>query len=92
MTKNSNYPSRTGTPFKTDHSQMRTTTCKNEALPSRRSKHPMGTRWLPSSDDRNNNFSRILEEQMLVATVESQFFVSHQEGSMAGHVCVNRVY
>jgi hypothetical protein len=39
---------------------MRTTTYNDEAAPWSRSNHLMGTRLLPSSDDRGNIFSGML--------------------------------
>jgi hypothetical protein len=41
---------------------MRTVTYNDETAPWSRSNHPMGTRLLPSSDDRDDNFSRTFEE------------------------------
>jgi hypothetical protein len=38
--------------------QMRTMTYSDEAAPCSKSSHLMGTRWLPSSDDSNDIFSR----------------------------------
>jgi hypothetical protein len=40
--------------------QMRTITYNDEASPWSRSNHFMRTRLLPSSDDNDNNFSKIL--------------------------------
>jgi hypothetical protein len=44
---------------------MRTITYNDETAPWSRSYHILGARWLPSSDDSNNNFSGTLEEQGL---------------------------
>jgi hypothetical protein len=45
--------------------QMRTISLHDEAAPWSRSNQLMGTRFVPLSDDHDNNFSRIHEEQEL---------------------------
>jgi hypothetical protein len=57
MTRELNYPQATAS-LSGQTTHMRTIIYNDEAAPWRRSNHLMGTRWLPSSDDSNNNFCR----------------------------------